>query len=303
MSKSTDRVRQILSWYASDNPGVLTNLARLHQPRHARRHRQAGHPPRRPGLRARPGALVRAQPGRLRSRLSLPARHRRRLQRLRGAARLPRGERRRSSPARSRSSSSSTTPTRWPRWSRCSAVTGSVKDALRLGCSAIGFTIYPGSSARNTMYEEIRELILEAKDARPADGDVGLSARRGPRQGGRAGRRRHGVRGADRLPARRARREGQAAEGRRLPGRGEEGLREVRHPDQDAGRSRAPRRAVVLQRASASSSSRAARRRTTRRCSRRSSSIAAGGGVRLDHGAQRVPAAARRARSSCSPTS
>jgi class I fructose-bisphosphate aldolase len=45
----------------------------------------------------------------------------------------------------------------------CSAVTGTVEDALRLGCSAIGFTIYPGSGARNTMYEEIRELILEAK--------------------------------------------------------------------------------------------------------------------------------------------
>src|SRR6516165_1503405 len=45
----------------------------------------------------------------------------------------------------------------------CSALTGSVKDALRLGCCAIGFTIYPGSSARNTMYEELRELIEEAK--------------------------------------------------------------------------------------------------------------------------------------------
>ncbi|HWV37937.1 MAG TPA: class I fructose-bisphosphate aldolase [Vulgatibacter sp.] len=44
-----------------------------------------------------------------------------------------------------------------------SAITGSVEDALRLGCTAIGFTIYPGSVARNTMYEEIRELILEAK--------------------------------------------------------------------------------------------------------------------------------------------
>jgi class I fructose-bisphosphate aldolase len=44
-----------------------------------------------------------------------------------------------------------------------SAVTGSVEDALRLGCAAIGFTIYPGSGARNTMYEELRELILEAK--------------------------------------------------------------------------------------------------------------------------------------------
>src|ERR1700736_3193584 len=46
----------------------------------------------------------------------------------------------------------------------CSAVTGSVEDALRLGCSAIGFTIYPGSGARNTMYEELRELVLEAKE-------------------------------------------------------------------------------------------------------------------------------------------
>jgi len=43
------------------------------------------------------------------------------------------------------------------------AVTASVDDALRLGCSAIGFTIYPGSDARNEMYEEIRELAAEAK--------------------------------------------------------------------------------------------------------------------------------------------
>ena len=45
----------------------------------------------------------------------------------------------------------------------CSAVTGSVEDALRLGCSAIGYTIYPGSDDRNWMYEALRELILEAK--------------------------------------------------------------------------------------------------------------------------------------------
>jgi class I fructose-bisphosphate aldolase len=45
----------------------------------------------------------------------------------------------------------------------CSAITGSVADALRLGACAIGFTIYPGSSLRNTMYEEIRELIAEAR--------------------------------------------------------------------------------------------------------------------------------------------
>jgi class I fructose-bisphosphate aldolase len=47
----------------------------------------------------------------------------------------------------------------------CPAVTGSVADALRLGCSAIGFTIYPGSSARNEMYQQIRELSEEAKGA------------------------------------------------------------------------------------------------------------------------------------------
>ncbi|MGQ0505453.1 MAG: class I fructose-bisphosphate aldolase, partial [Myxococcaceae bacterium] len=45
-----------------------------------------------------------------------------------------------------------------------SAVTGSVKDAIRLGCVAIGYTIYPGSGARNEQLENLRELIAEAKD-------------------------------------------------------------------------------------------------------------------------------------------
>ncbi len=43
------------------------------------------------------------------------------------------------------------------------ATTASVKDALRLGCAAIGFTIYPGSDAAFDMFEEIREMSLEAK--------------------------------------------------------------------------------------------------------------------------------------------
>jgi len=43
------------------------------------------------------------------------------------------------------------------------AVTASVKDALRLGCSAIGFTIYPGSDAAYDQMEEIAELGREAK--------------------------------------------------------------------------------------------------------------------------------------------
>lgn len=44
-----------------------------------------------------------------------------------------------------------------------SAVTSSVDDALRLGCAAVGFTIYPGSSAAQTMYEQLREITKEAK--------------------------------------------------------------------------------------------------------------------------------------------
>lgn len=43
------------------------------------------------------------------------------------------------------------------------ALTGSVDDALRLGCSAIGFTIYPGSDDQFEMMEEIKELAEEAK--------------------------------------------------------------------------------------------------------------------------------------------
>ncbi|WP_437959750.1 class I fructose-bisphosphate aldolase [Sorangium sp. So ce119] len=44
-----------------------------------------------------------------------------------------------------------------------SAVTGSVEDALRLGCVGVGYTIYPGSGARNRMYEDLREITLEAR--------------------------------------------------------------------------------------------------------------------------------------------
>jgi class I fructose-bisphosphate aldolase len=42
------------------------------------------------------------------------------------------------------------------------AVTASVADALRLGCAAIGFTIYPGSDQQLEMYEEITEMRREA---------------------------------------------------------------------------------------------------------------------------------------------
>jgi len=46
-----------------------------------------------------------------------------------------------------------------------SAVTATVKDAQRLGCVAAGFTIYPGSANAQAMYQQCREMIAEARDA------------------------------------------------------------------------------------------------------------------------------------------
>jgi len=46
-----------------------------------------------------------------------------------------------------------------------SVQTGSIDHALRLGCSAIGYTIYPGSSLAGQMYEQLQELTEDAKSA------------------------------------------------------------------------------------------------------------------------------------------
>jgi class I fructose-bisphosphate aldolase len=43
------------------------------------------------------------------------------------------------------------------------AITGSVQDALRLGCVAVGFTIYPGSANQYEMFGQVRALAEEAK--------------------------------------------------------------------------------------------------------------------------------------------
>ncbi|GLQ56597.1 class I fructose-bisphosphate aldolase [Devosia nitrariae] len=47
---------------------------------------------------------------------------------------------------------------------RDQAVTAGVRDALQLGCSAIGYTIYPGCDRQYEMFEEVREGIAEARD-------------------------------------------------------------------------------------------------------------------------------------------
>jgi class I fructose-bisphosphate aldolase len=43
------------------------------------------------------------------------------------------------------------------------ALTASIQDALRLGCCAVGFTIYPGSAHELTMYEQLRVCAGAAK--------------------------------------------------------------------------------------------------------------------------------------------
>jgi class I fructose-bisphosphate aldolase len=43
------------------------------------------------------------------------------------------------------------------------AMTSSVKDAVRLGCSAVGVTIYPGSDVAVNLFEETKEVIKEAR--------------------------------------------------------------------------------------------------------------------------------------------
>jgi class I fructose-bisphosphate aldolase len=45
------------------------------------------------------------------------------------------------------------------------AQTSSVMDALQLGCVGIGFTIYPGSTEWREMYQQLRELSEEAREA------------------------------------------------------------------------------------------------------------------------------------------
>jgi class I fructose-bisphosphate aldolase len=43
------------------------------------------------------------------------------------------------------------------------AITGTIRDALELGCSAVGYTVYPGSERQYEMFEEVRAGAAEAK--------------------------------------------------------------------------------------------------------------------------------------------
>jgi len=159
----TKRVREILSWYGSDNPGVLSNLARLmgsgrlagtgkfvilpvdqgfeHGPARSFAPNSSGYDPRyhfelalAAGCNAYAAPLGFLEAGAADFAGQIPL-----ILKLNNSDSLTGGA------------------------DPCPAITGSVDEALRLGCAAIGFTIYPASAARNEMYGQIRALTEEAK--------------------------------------------------------------------------------------------------------------------------------------------
>ncbi|MFQ5967225.1 MAG: class I fructose-bisphosphate aldolase [Acidimicrobiia bacterium] len=159
----TERVREILSWYGSDNPGTLTNLARLlnhgslggtgrlvilpvdqgfeHGPARSFAPNPPAYDPRYHfELAVEAGCNAYAAP----------------LGFLEGGVREFAGQ----VPLILKLNDHDVLleerdPTQ--------ALTGSVRDALRLGCVGVGFTIYPGSLHRLEMYSQIRALAEEAK--------------------------------------------------------------------------------------------------------------------------------------------
>ena len=159
----TPRVREILSWYGSDNPGVLANLARMlnhgklagtgklvilpvdqgfeHGPARSFAKNPDGYDPLyHYSLAVESGCSAYAAP----------------LGALEAGAREFAGE----IPLILKINNSESL---YGSKSPISAVSSHIEDALRLGCAGIGFTIYPGSSERKQMYEEIALAASEAK--------------------------------------------------------------------------------------------------------------------------------------------
>ncbi|WP_413557450.1 class I fructose-bisphosphate aldolase [Bdellovibrio sp. HCB209] len=161
----TPRVREILNWYGSDNPGVLTNLARImnhgklagtgkmvilpvdqgfeHGPARSFAQNPDGYDPNyHIELAIESGCNAYAAP----------------LGFIEAVSRNYAGE----IPLILKINNSETL---YGNKAPISAVTSYIDDALRLGCVGIGFTVYPGSAERKTMYEEIAEASRLAKQA------------------------------------------------------------------------------------------------------------------------------------------
>lgn len=161
----TPRVREILSWYGADNPGVLTNMARVlnhgrlsgtgkmvilpvdqgfeHGPARSFGKNPDGYDPEyHVSLAIESGCNAYAAP----------------LGFIESIARDYAGE----IPLILKINNSDSL---WGSNAPASALTSGVEDALRLGCVGVGFTIYPGSALRKSQYEEIQKAASEAKRA------------------------------------------------------------------------------------------------------------------------------------------
>lgn len=162
-TRVTPRVREILGWYAGSSPGVLTNLARLlghgrlggtgkmlilpvdqgveHGPARSFAGQPLGYDPRaHMRLAAETGCSAHAAP----------------LGALEAGAEALAGE----VPLILKVNGSDTlTPAIEP----CPAQMATVQDALRLGCTAVGYTLNAGSGQRNEMVRQARELVAEAR--------------------------------------------------------------------------------------------------------------------------------------------
>jgi class I fructose-bisphosphate aldolase len=161
--RNTDRVREILSWYESDNPGTKTNIARL-----LNTGRLAGTGklvilPVDQGFEHGPARSFAVNPGgydpNYHFELAIEAgcnAYAAPLGFIENAAARHAGE----IPLILKLNSHDVLH---DEKDPLSAVTASVHDALRLGCVAIGFTIYPGSVHAREMYEQLRGLAEEAK--------------------------------------------------------------------------------------------------------------------------------------------
>lgn len=162
--RMTDRVREILSWYESDNPGSKTNIARL-----LNHGRLAGTGrlvilPVDQGFEHGPARSFAVNPPaydpNYHFELAIEAgcnAYAAPLGFIEAAAARHAGE----IPLILKLNNHDVL---FPDKDPISAVTGSVQDALRLGCAAIGFTIYPGSAHAKEMYQELRALAEEAKN-------------------------------------------------------------------------------------------------------------------------------------------
>ena len=157
------RIKEILSWYGSDNPGTLTNLTRILN------HGKLGGSgklvilPVDQGVEHGPGRTYVPNPPtfdpRYHFELALEAglnAYAAPLGFLEAGARDYAGDLPLILKLNNRENlSSDKDPVQ--------AVTGSIEAALRLGCAAIGYTVYPGSLQRVQMYEKLQALTEEAK--------------------------------------------------------------------------------------------------------------------------------------------